>query len=351
MLTSWFDNNKIGDTDNYKASDYINKDGVHVLKVKKTEKKFAGKNFSFNTYENVYETITAIKPDIIFIHGLYFSSLSDVLKYAKENKNVLIFADQHGDYYNSRDSFSDKLVSRFIYIPLIHRSQKYITKFWGTTPWRCRYLNEVLKVKKSKTDLLVMGADTKEIEFSEKDKLRNDIRSALNIGKNDFVICSGGKIDKSKNIHILMKAVNELNSERVKMILFGNIADDFKEEIEELCKSPKIKYVGWLDSKRVYRYFLASDLCFFPGTHSVLWEAAVGCGVPCVFNDWEGMHHVDLGGNCLFVDGSNQNEISDVISELVENRSKYEQMKNTAQAKGIEEFSYYSIAKKAILQK
>ncbi|MFK1961527.1 hypothetical protein ACIXEH_11290 [Bacteroides fragilis] len=72
----------------------------------------------------------------------------------------------------------------------------------------------------------------------------------------------------------------------------------------------KIHYVGWLSSEKTIEYFFASDLAVFPGTHSVLWEQAVGIGIPSIFKYWDGMTHVDLGGNCLFLFENSSEEIS-----------------------------------------
>jgi hypothetical protein len=58
-----------------------------------------------------------------------------------------------------------------------------------------------------------------------------------------------------------------------------------KDEIMNLLDSSAIRYLGWVPSEKVYNYFFAGDLAFFPGTHSVLWEQAVGIGLPCILKN------------------------------------------------------------------
>jgi len=121
-----------------------------------------------------------------------------------------------------------------------------------------------------------------------------------------------------------------------------------KPIIETLSKSDSIRYIGWIDSYKAYDYFLASDLAVFPGTHSVLWEQAAGTGIPCVFRYWEGMDHIDAGGNCKFLYSDETSEIQKVIEEIVNDKKGYERMKIVAEEVGVKKFSYREISKKAI---
>ena len=69
---------------------------------------------------------------------------------------------------------------------------------------------------------------------------------------------------------------------------------------------------------------MASDLCAFPGTHSVLWEQACACGLPGVFRDWEGMHHVDVGGNAVFLKDASAEGIKRLLSDLLSHPEQLE---------------------------
>lgn len=55
-------------------------------------------------------------------------------------------------------------------------------------------------------------------------------------------------------IHALQKAAAELKD--VKLLVFGNVAEDVREQFDALVKQENILYVGWIESDQVYRYFM-----------------------------------------------------------------------------------------------
>ena len=123
-----------------------------------------------------------------------------------------------------------------------------------------------------------------------------------------------------------------------------------KEEFDRLIKHENIIYIGWINSSDVYKYFAASDLGFFPGKHSVLWEQAVGMGLPCVFRKIEGFTHVDIGGNCVFIDNADEQSLINMIRAISSDKPFYRKMLSAAQEKGMKEFSYKDISKRSIIK-
>jgi glycosyltransferase involved in cell wall biosynthesis len=199
-----------------------------------------------------------------------------------------------------------------------------------------------------KVELLVCGADDTLIDFSRKSEIRSTIRNDLSVNNDDFVIVSGGKIDQRKNIDKLIEAVIAINNSKIKLIVFGEPNSDMKPKIEALSFHENIKLVGWVTPEKIYSYLLSSDLGFFPGTHSVLWEQAVGVGIPCVFKRWSSIQHVDVGGNCQFIEKASVKEIKEKILTIYNDKDLYLQMKKVSESTGIKQFSYYQIAKRAI---
>src|SRR5690606_8172202 len=107
------------------------------------------------------------------------------------------------------------------------------------------------------------------------------------------------------------------------------------------------KYLGWADQNTVYKILISANLGVFPGTHSVLWEQACGVGLPCIFKHWEGITHVDLGGNCIFVDVPSPKNLAELIRNIVESTSNFDRMKKIAVERGIPHFTYSNIARRA----
>lgn len=332
--------------------EYINRDGISI---KRIDYRFAvGRLLRkmsrvLKVYKGTYQHIQNECPDIIFLHGTQFWDVEQVIVYKNKHPEVKIYADNHADFINSaKNLLSRNILHGIIWRHRIKRLEPHCEKFWGVTPNRCDFLRDVYGVSSEKIELLPMGADTDKIDFRNKEQIRKDIRNTFQFEDDDFVIVSGGKIDERKNIHRLIQAVNDLGEPKVKLLLIGVPDRKMTPIIESLSNSEYVRMAGWVSPESVYDYFLASDLGFFPGTHSVLWEQAVGCGLPCVFRKWPGMTHVDVGGNCVFVSDGTIETITETIQLICGDANKYQRMKDMAIAKGMTSFSYEEISRKSI---
>jgi hypothetical protein len=92
---------------------------------------------------------------------------------------------------------------------------------------------------------------------------------------------------------------------------------------------------------------MAADLVVFPGSHSVLWEQACACKVPCIFRYWEGMDHVNNGGNAMFLDEITEDTIIKAIMEL-HFTERYFRMLDAAKSEKTDIYRYSYIAKKSL---
>jgi len=301
------------------------------------------------TFVGLDSVLSSFEPQIIFLHESQFLDVKYVVEYAKKNSGTRIFVDCHTDFVNSAKNWISKnVLHKIIYKGCAKKIEPFTTKFFGTLPARSDFLREVYNIPAEKIELLPFGAEDDKIDWEGRVRIRRDIREQMKLAEDDFVIISGGKLDKRKNIHLLMEAVREIDNDRVKLIIFGSSNAEMKAEIEELSRHERIRHTGWLDSDQVYNYFLASDLAVFPGTHSVLWEQAIGTGLPAIFRKWKGFDHVDLGGNCLFLETDTAKEIRENVCKVVADSKLFQHMKQTAILKGIPNFAYSEIAKKAI---
>ena len=337
--------NKDGKISEIDCNDYVLNDGVRVIRLKC--KKYCCKVITnMRSKLEVYDLLCKINPDYIFFHGLVSSSIYDVVKY-KKHRNCVVVQDNHIDYYNcAKTSKIKSLIIRFFYRRVVKKTVKYVDKVYGVTPWRQKYAEEYFKVPKGKTDILIMGADDEKIDFAHREIIRKNIRMNNDITDNDFLIVTGGKIDKAKNVIELMKACADLPN--VKLLIFGSINADIKGEIDLiLSKNKNIIYIGWISSDEVYDYFLAADFVCFPGTHSVLWEQACACKVPCMFKRWPDMEHLDNGGNSVFVDNVTQMSLKESIKKYCFTEKYYEIKKNACSEK-TDIYLYSKIAEKSL---
>lgn len=334
------DNNRIVETE---CCDYVSESGFRVIRVPYRKHSINMLSRIFSTLP-VLDLLDELKPDFIFYHGLASNTILDVIKYKRTHKCVVV-QDNHLDYnIGYAKTIKNYLIrSYFKFISKI--TIKNVSKVYGVTPWREQYAREVYAVPKNKTDVLVMGADDEKIDFKNKQAIRKRIREKYGVAENSYLVVTGGKIDERKKIDILMRAVSERPN--IQLLVFGKVSDDFKERFDSLLNDENIIYIGWINSDDVYNYFFAADLVFFPGQHSVLWEQACASKVPCVFEKWEGMDHVNNGGNCDFITSVNVENVSKKLDELYFT-DKYYSMKAIAESEATDIFLYSKIAERSL---
>lgn len=297
----------------------------------------------------IYSRLRAVleqeRPDIIFTHGVSFGSYRAVTGYMDDHPGTRLFGDSHADYVNSATNFLSKHVLHgIIWRHAARRLDRYMIRCFGVTPLRCDFLVEMYGLPRRKVDFLPMGVDDEAIP-ENRAEVRAAIREELSIPQDGFVIFTGGKIDERKNIHRLLDAVGSTGDGRIHVIICGTVTPEMRDVIESKV-SHNVHLLGWCNAERVMACMVASDMACFPGTHSTLWEQAVGVGLPAVFKRWAGMTHVDNGGNCIFTSGDDTAELADTIKSLVFT-SRYDSMLGKAVAAS-SNFRYSVIAKRAI---
>lgn len=348
MITSQWIWDECGKLKKTSKTRYVNADGVNVIRLPILHNDDFGRKLK--RYKGLYETIEFEKPNILFVHGISALDNTNIAKYCKKHPNVVMYVDSHTDFSNS----ATNILSRYILHGVIWRSvaqvlNPYTKKFYGVLPARVDFLTQIYHLPIDKCELLVMGADDDRVEEASQSQIRKNIREKYGIRDDEFLIMTGGKIDEWKTqTLLLMEAVKQINDNKIKLIVFGSIADKLKEKVEALVDGKKIQYIGWINAVDSYSYFSAADLVVFPGRHSVFWEQVVGQGIPMLCKYWEGTTHVDIGGNVDFLYEDSVDEIKCKIVGIVENTEHYNQMRAVAIQKGMEVFSYKLISERAI---
>lgn len=328
------------------ASSYHCKDGYNIIRL--TYKKPKKLNLVLRHFKGLKEEIENFQPDVIFSHNLAYGDTPIIRNYIKKHPKVKLFADNHGDYINSAKNF----LSKYILHPIIWRHyakvlEPYLVRCYGVTPMRCRFLKEMYHINPEKVMYLPLGVDDDAIP-QDRMAVRKRIREELSVKESDVLIFTGGKIDRLKNIHILIDAFEKVNKSTVHMVICGVLTHEMSYLEEKISDHPSnIHYLGWCDAPRVMECMVASDFACFPGTHSTLWEQAVGVGLPAIFKRWPEMEHVNVNGNCVFVKGEDVDEIVTSLSELSAKGNKYNELKSNSEKASLT-LQYSEIAKRAI---
>ncbi len=344
----------------------VDENGVRVIRLEVKEKRNLTGPAQRVHYEGLYKSLDEIKPDIVFLHNPQIMDTGDIAKYMSENKESRLYVDSHSDYSNSGRNFLSKhILHGILWRSKVKKLIPYTEKFYGVLPARVDFLLDRYKTPKDKTELLVMGMDDETATKAKTPEKKQEIKNSLGITEKDFFVITGGKIDAAKRQTLLLiDAAREI--EKVKLIIFGSIAEDMKEEIrhksdifvenvselnsydKDVLTKARIVYIGWLEAKETYPYFEAADIAVFPGRHSVMWEQVAGQGRPMIVKYWEGTTHVDLGGNCEFLYKDSSEEIKERLLSLCSKGEKYQDMKRKASEDGPKIFSYSAISKRCI---
>jgi len=322
-------------------SERIDENGFKVIRL--AYKKPTRINKFLRRFHDFYNTLCKENPDVIFCHGVSLDT-TEIVKYLKKHSQVKLYCDNHADYINSASNFLSKnILHKIVWRHYAQKLAPYMKKCYGVTPMRCHFLKDMYHIDPKIIEFLPMGVDDEAIP-KNRDEIRNVIREELGIPNDAFLIMTGGKIDERKNTHYLIEAIKELNNSRLHIVICGVLSPEMEYLKEQFDKNTH--YLGWCNAERVMNCMVASDLVCFPGTHSTLWEQAVGVGIPAIFKRWNDMTHMNVNDNCVFIKGEDVDELQQVIYKML-SEEYYNNLKHRATI-AAPSFLYSDIAMKAI---
>lgn len=324
---------------------YINENGIPVTRLEFKKTLFARRT---RRYNGLMDELIRIQPDIIFIHGVQFSDIDVVVKYLNNHKNTQVFVDNHADFLNSgRNWFSKHVQHEIIWRYYAQMINPYVKRFYGVLPVRVDFLRDVYKLPKEKIELLIMGVDDEQVDRVINSEVRGSFRKKYHIHDEDFLIVTGGKLDRKKNTVELITAVKWLSERSIKLIIFGSVDPEIKDELTSLCDGKQIQYIGWMNTEQSYEALSSAELVIFPGLHSVYWEETAGLGIPMLIRKLPGINHIDMGGNVKYMSSGTSNDIYTSILNIIDHPDIYKKMKEKA-FEARKSFSYKEIAKRSI---
>lgn len=304
-------------------------------------------------FPDITSLLNEINPDLIYLHDISFN-LHEVIKYNK-NKGARIIMDYHADFSNSgKNWLSINVLHKIIRKRYLHRYLKHINKIFPIVPNGIKFLKEIYSIDEKRMELLPLGVDTLAMqEVKSRTAIFNEeIRAKYNINKDALLIVSGGKLDELKKTDLLIQAMNDL-PDNVHLLLFGKpTSEKYKLLLEELSQNLNVHFVGWITAEETLQLFLISDIAVFPASQSVLWQQAIGAGLPLVVGDSGGQSpdYMNKNNNIIIVEKENLNAgtFSNVLNRLISDEEERKRMSEGAVLTTKTYLDYKIIAEKTI---
>jgi 1,2-diacylglycerol 3-alpha-glucosyltransferase len=287
---------------------------------------------------SVYHLLNEEKPDLIFVHEI-IPNLIDVAKYIKKHKDCRAIMDYHSDYSNSgRGRLSIPLLHKLIRKRYLDAARPYLSKVFPIVPASFTFLNEVYGLPLKDMELLPLGADVDVVDEVKKEGARARIREALGIPQDSKVIFSGGKFEPRKRLEVLIEALGRLQDSSVHTIVVGDAGDKFleyKKQVLELAKDvPNLHFVGWLEPRAVYEHLAAADLAVFAASQSIMWQQAIGSGLPLVVGNSgnQSISYLNFYDNIIILEADliTGEAFANTIQDLLSTPSRLDEMSRGA---------------------
>lgn len=298
--------------------------------------------------KNLKSILKSKSPDFIFVHHVPLN-LIEPISYKKGHPRCKVVYDFHADYNNSAHNWlSFYILHKVFYRIIMKIYYKKLDKIFYITPDVGTFVNQMYGIPKNKMILLPLGADTDYINELKAKGTDKDIREKLGINQSSFVIFSGGKLTKQKEIELVIEAFLLIKAQTAHLIIVGDTDDiEYKTRILNLINHhSRIHFIGWVDGEVVHDYMAACDIAVFPASQSVLWQQAIGSGLPLIIGQSKNQDLTYLNKNSnlfLIESGSmNANKIYSVIKLLIEDRILLDSMKMNSY-KTAKEFLSYDI--------
>lgn len=208
-----------------------------------------------------------------------------------------------------------------------------------------------------KQDFLKIFPNTKNIKVlyntneTEKIKKLQNEKIDINIDKNFINICAIGTLKESKGFDRLIRIINKLNKDNLKIRLYilgkGHLEDKLKEYAVNMNVADKVFFLGY--HTNLYKYLSKMDIfvcaSFAEGFSTAATEALI-VGIPVITVDVSGMKEM-LGNNNEYgiVTKNDENSLYTALKKVITNREILEYYSVQAKKRG-EFFSTENTVKK-----
>lgn len=228
--------------------------------------------------DNYARIIEEVKPDVIHYHGTALSAMF----FANMNRKIPILYSPHALVWADKDSNEDIRSVAIRTAQLTMSFADHYTALNESVLKRMRLLN----IDEERITIVPNGVDSKKFYFSE--SARKEVREALRVKEGTIVFISVGLVIDRKGQFAFLKFLQSLGIDYQYWIIGrGPDEEPIKKFVEENGIWDKVKLLGYIEDKDIYKYHSAADYY----AHVSFYEAqalseieAYSCGLPIIVN-------------------------------------------------------------------
>jgi glycosyltransferase involved in cell wall biosynthesis len=201
---------------------------------------------------------------------------------------------------------------------------KYLAKIseviFAKTTDLAKLLSICYEVPLKKFWIIPLGSNPYLFKFNPEARVQQ--RNKLGISENDVLLVYSGKIDPSKGIDILIKAMAPIAAKdaRLKLLIIGKgdilFVNYLKKLISKYSMDKIVIFYPWVTKDNIPSLYSASDVGVWPGLSSISIVDAASTGLPLIIARYPVESFAIKNGNGLSFEIGNVEELSKCIKTL-----------------------------------
>ena len=170
------------------------------------------------------------------------------------------------------------------------------------------------------------------------------------MGLKNFVLGFVGRLEESKGILTLLKALGKIKDKDFTMLFVGQSETGFETKIHDLIKelglTDKVVFTGLVPHQDIVKYYNAMDVLVIPSETTKYWREQTGrtisegmcCETAVIGSDSGGIPEI-IGGAGLIFKEKDVDDLKDKILELYNNPKKLRELSKAARARVLMDFT------------
>jgi glycosyltransferase involved in cell wall biosynthesis len=193
-----------------------------------------------------------------------------------------------------------------------------------------KILSRSYNLPKSKFRIIPLGTDPQFFKFNP--AARYQIRQEMNLSEEDVLIMYSGKLDPSKGIDLLIKALSEImnTNDKVKLLIIGKGRQSYVEYLKNLLSefslSSNTFFRPWANREELCKLYSASDVAVWPGLSSISIIDAASVGLPLIIANVPVESYAVSNKNGFTFEVGNVNDLQANLQVLIDNEKLRKKM-------------------------